>query len=219
MVSPRGDNGTIREDLREEAKGFILERIQALKDFCIILSASAANGRSTPYFGGSYILALQKAFAPWGIDINEEDNPRRRWSQERIKQDAVEFYQRESGLSTKLLRKKNRRDLSSAIIRRYPGKMKQLRRDLELQPLQKTWSLERVEQEALEFYRTEGQLNYKILYKKKRSDLWSATRRHYPGGMKKLQDKLGITRLNLEETILPDQANEELMKFLEARDE
>lgn len=92
---PRRKDGKIAKNRREEAKGFIRERIQTQEDFYTILTASsAANRRNTPYFDGSYIVALQKAFAPWGIDINEEDNPKRRWSKERIRQDAVEFYKR-----------------------------------------------------------------------------------------------------------------------------
>lgn len=146
------------------------------------------------------------------------------WSPERIEQQALEFYRTEGQLTHALLYKKKRSDLWNAISRRYPGGMQKLQDRLEITPDRKIrgfWKIDVIEQEALIFFSDHHDLNQNILTQHGRVDLASAIKRTYPGGFQGLRENLRLrtTKLNSKNTISPDQANEELMRFLEAKDE
>jgi len=282
---PKDEYGLIVESKRERAKRFILEKMQSQKNFNSVIGPSPSHNRVTPYFNGSHIIALHKSFAPWGININQEDSNRMKQSRDMVWQKANEFFQNEGDITSTLLKKRGNYSLLAAIRRFYPGKMFQLREDLSLDPIRRPpthWSHEKIEQEALlfaesnggltysllmkhhafalqsaivekypgglrdlqsklglttkrrqkgyytldrieeearDFYLREGILDYTILRSHNKSGLGSAISKYYPGSITALREKLGITTSHPEDTISPDQANEELMRFLEVRDE
>ncbi len=79
------------------------------------------------------------------------------------------------------------------------------------------WTPDRIEQDALEFYRVNGRLSSWSLRKFGRYDLSNAINNRYPGKMRGLKEKLGLGHLNHKDTISPDEANEELMRFLDIK--
>ncbi|MEK7517379.1 MAG: hypothetical protein AAB583_02425 [Patescibacteria group bacterium] len=285
---PLGEDGKIVEDKREEAKMYILDKIQNIKDFLTVIGSSPLRKNSVPYFKGSHISVNQKSFRPWGINIEERDSLKRHRSIEHIRQEAAEFLEKEGEISATLLRKTGKVSLLGAITTKYPGKLNQLRKDLELEFLHKPdgywtfetvkeetilfyqqyrdisqkllyrngrgdlvnqirfhypgglyqvqvdlgvkpkqrlskpngyWTVEVILQEALDFYTQYGSISQQLLRQHRRADLKGAIEQHYPGKMTTLKEKLGITYSNPEDSISPDQANAELMRFLEVRDE
>ena len=130
----------------------------------------------------------------------------------------MEFYAEFGNLSEKSLVAHNRYDLAGAIAQRYKGSIQKLRKDLALENKQKPkgyWTPELIEEEARKFYAEVGHISGVNLPQHKRSDLWGAIQTRYPGKMTALKEKLGI----VEKPISPEEANEELMRFLEVRDE
>jgi hypothetical protein len=66
---PRGEDGTIIEVKREEARDYILEQVTPTRNFSYTFGSSPGNIVRTPYFGGSYRQVLELSFVPWGIDF------------------------------------------------------------------------------------------------------------------------------------------------------
>lgn len=89
--------------------------------------------------------------------------------------------------------------LMFAIQNHYPGGLKQLRANLELESYRKPrgyWTPETIEQEALEFYQANGVLTQKTLIQGGKHNLNSAITENYPGAMRGLKEKLGVAGLN-----------------------
>lgn len=217
---PRGqEDGRITEEKREEAKRFILEKIRNVKD-AKKMFATALQYRSAPYFKGAYTEILKISFREWGIIIGDKDRRSKpaSWKKEELFLKAKEFLDREGKISYSLLQEKKESGLRAGIFKRYPGGMIQLRKDLGLEPLEKPkgyWISETIEQETKVFIQQEGNIG---LLREKRNDLRVAINQTYPGGMRGMKEKLGITQ-KPESSISPDQANEELMRLLEPRGE
>lgn len=164
----RGEDGKIPEEKREEARVFILGKIDKVDKFYEIFGSSPVAKHAAPYFKGSYGLVIQKSFVPWGIHID----------------------------------KVGRRNPNHRLQHRKPG----------------YWTPEVVEEQAMEIYKREGRLSQALLLELGRHDLLGAIATHYPGRLTALKKKLGVTESDAE-NISPDQANEELMKLLEEKNE
>lgn len=221
---PREKDGKITEDKREKARKFILDKISTKKDFYIIIGISATSRNTAFYFDGSYVVALQKSFGEWAINIDQVGRKKviGYWKPEKIEDEARRFYEREGKLTGRLLIQKKRSDIAVAINRHYPGKMPRLKETLGIIVKRKQngyWTTRNIEQESILFHKNYGGLTQSLLTQHDRSDLLGAIHSYYPGQMEALKKKLGITSYTSEDLISPDQANEELMKFLEAKDE
>lgn len=124
------------------------------------------------------------------------------WTKEEIEQQALEFYRQEKGLTTKLLQDCSRYNLLSAIISKYPGGIPALRDKLAIGNDIKSkgyWTLEKIKEEAREFYNQFEELTQKELKKQERQDLMAAIGKVYPGKMMQLKMDLGLNlhrRLN-----------------------
>lgn len=116
------------------------------------------------------------------------------WNPDRIRQQALEVYQQVGSLTQSSLSKAGRRDLIYGIHQYYPGGIRQLQQDFGLKS--KTpdgyWTDETIELEARKFFEQEGGLTGYRLQKRGRSALGRAIDQHYPGGMKRLRESLGI---------------------------
>ncbi len=155
--------------------------------------------------------------------LGDETNPKPRsyWQDpEAVKQETVRFMEDEGGFSFNLLSNKGRNDLSIAIRRHYQGGMKQLRKDLNLEPRPETKPLgfwnnqETIESEALNFFEEEGTLSFYALLRK-RGSLARAILKKYPGGMHSLREKLSIPDPRNKKKVLPEEADQELRKLIE----
>ncbi|MDP3987594.1 MAG: hypothetical protein Q8P80_00415 [Candidatus Levybacteria bacterium] len=155
------------------------------------------------------------------LNLKAPRKPNGYWTQEQIEKDSIDFYATERHFSQRFLVSKGRYDLLSAIAELYEGGMVQLRINLGLEIFQKPfgfWTPENIEKKSLEFYQKTGKLTQQSLHCESRDDLLNAIRRHYPGGMQALKEKLGITE-SKNSNISLDEAREELSKLLEVENE
>jgi len=174
------------------------------------------------------LLSAIYKFYPGGIvqlkvnlELELAERPKGYWNPEKIEEEARGFLEQEGGLTQRLLVSRGRPELKSAISRNYPGGIYALEQKLGLaikQQLPGYWTPEQIEKEAKEVFEEEGALTQKVLYRKGKAGLAGAIKRHYPGGLTGLKEKLGISIPNNEDTISPEEANERLMKLLEAKD-
>jgi len=125
---------------------------------------------------------------------------KRNWTPEDVRREAAEFFGTFGRLSNKIIIKLKRWDLQNAI-KRYPGKMRQLKVDLGLEApsilsepisLSSQLSTQQIEEEVLIIYQKEGKLTKRALENQGRNDLIWAIRKHYHGRYKGLRDKLGL---------------------------
>lgn len=164
---------------------------------------------NTFYPGGLRQLRLN-------LSLYSPRNPKGSWTNDRIEQEALEFYQREGKLSQGALVKSEKHDLNSAISEIYGG-MRKLKRNLGLKIENKGsgyWTREQIEIEAKEFFETHGRLSQKALAKYKRHDLYNAINKHYPGGIIALKGTLGINEA--VDSLSANESHQELQKLLEA---
>ncbi|MBI2327225.1 hypothetical protein HYU92_02795 [Candidatus Curtissbacteria bacterium] len=70
---PRDDDGQIKSNFQETAKEFIKEKIGNQIKFAQIIGGTPVQKGAVPYFQGSYITAIKKAFKPWGVQFNNSD--------------------------------------------------------------------------------------------------------------------------------------------------
>lgn len=173
--------------------------------------------------GKGDLLYAIKTIYPGGIrqlrhNLNTPDvtvKPNGYWSQERIDQEVKEFYTREGVVTVTKLRAAGKGDLLAVIQKTKGGLYKVLTR-LGIQPNRRPveyWTKEKILEEAREIYLTAGRLSHNYLVQIKRSDLSTVIVRRYPGGWKQLKEDLNIN--NPEQTISPEQANEQLRRLLE----
>lgn len=138
-------------------------------------------------------------------------------STEAIEDEAKRFYEAEGGLSHRLLILRRQSSLAIAVVKHYPGGMYTLKEKLGIDYRPKRpdgfWTIEAVEREAIEFFKSSGLLSTPTLLLQGRADLLNAIWA-YPGRMKGLKEKLGISEANQELPISPDQANEQLAKLV-----
>jgi hypothetical protein len=141
------------------------------------------------------------------------------WTSERIEGEARAFYEQEGELSQRRLASLGRYDLLNAVAE-YPGKMTGLKRVLGIELRKKRrgyWTVETIEQEAMEFLEEYGTLTQKSMADNGKYGLINAISAKYPGGLSSLKKVLGleVNTLNTESRdILPIEANKELSQFL-----
>ena len=153
-----------------------------------------------------------------GLDPLRKDNY---WTQEKIAEEARKFYETEGVLTAKALYRMGRSDLASQISRSYKGGYLALKRELRIELSKRPdgyWTPEAIEAEVRNFLDNEGTISSGVLHRKKPA-LYAAIRLHYPGGKLALESKLGIIRQETEMTVSPDEANEQLRRLLEEKDE
>lgn len=153
----------------------------------------------------SLVHAIQR-FYPGrfnGLKTNLGLEPKRNryWTIERIEQEALAFNQKESRLTNTLLDQKDRADLRAAI-KKYPGGLIQLRKNLRIKSIQNVypadrkptgyWTPELIESEAAKFVEEEGTISRNLLKKRGKQVLASAINTQYPGRFRQLKFKLGI---------------------------
>lgn len=123
-----------------------------------------------------------------------------------IQSEARAFHEQFGGINHTLLSQNQRKDLATAITRKYPGGIQQLRNDIGLESSRKLhyWTHDVVERETREFVDQNGTVTHSLLESQGRSDLRTAITRHYPGGIKKVKEGLNVpeakrpSRWNLE---------------------
>lgn len=153
------------------------------------------------------------------LGLEELKKPTRYWTPETIEQEAKQFLEKHGELNPKLLAKEGRMDLVNAIYTGYPDKLRGLYNSLGIEPKRAThtdWTTELIEKQAADFYRENGIFNAKSLDEKKLFALRGAISTKYPGGIRALRKKLGIIDAkSVEQSISPDEANEQLRRLLE----
>jgi hypothetical protein len=132
------------------------------------------------------------------MDLGLENRRKREkyWTPENIEAEAKAFYEAEGDLSLKLLLEKNRTDLRSTIVRRYPGGIRALTMKLGLGGMRKEKDYWKdpgtIEQEAKRFYKTFQTFFDLDMNREGYSSLCKAIYKYYPGGKPALVEKLGI---------------------------
>lgn len=124
------------------------------------------------------------------------------YSEEQTRRDALEFFKSEGNISLPLLASKGSSALVARIQRRYPGRIRQLKKDIGMEESRrprKYWKdPQNIEKEAAEFLAKEGELTSSAVFGKGRADLWAAVERYYPEGWSKLRDKLGVEQPDIK---------------------
>jgi len=206
---PRGEDGRITGDKKEEAKKFIMGKIGRSKNFTIHIGSPPLNKRSTPYFEGSYFTAIRKSFSLWGIEFEEPtiSGAKIHWltagiTQEQLKErlelEAEVFLVENGNFSESALIGAGKGGFRKAIRKYYPGGLQGLKEHLGLSSdtlyssyLQQPDALETTRQEALDFYQTEGNITYGLLIQRSKRALIAAIRK-YPGGLGQLKMDLRL---------------------------
>lgn len=105
---PKQEDGTISKELQEAAKAFIVTTLADREKIVDVVGATVQNKRSTPYFEGSVLVAIEKSFSPWGIhfDFRRVDPQTNRYGDEGGRSwVTLEFLQTEYECDFKTLRK------------------------------------------------------------------------------------------------------------------
>lgn len=155
------------------------------------------------------------------LGITETKVEKGYWTQEKVEEKVLKFYEEHGRISWDLLRESGESSLAFYATR-YPGGMSKLREVLGIDPGYRPlgyWTPEVIEQHALQFYREHQMLNQRSLAENGRQDLVGAIFKKYPGKLPALKDKLGIESMQKPEvgSLVPaSQANEQLGKLLDA---
>lgn len=201
------------ENIETEARQFI-DQNQKLSAPALVAAdrADLSVAAVRKYPGGMRALQEKLGMATKIRPNGYWDNPKT------IEDEARSFLEQGHQLIQKDLNRYGLSSLKWAASRFYPGGFIQLKIDLGIELTQKPkgyWKPERIEEEALSFYQTNGVLSLRKLKKSGRGDLSSAISELYPGAMRALKNKLGIGVIKEELTISSDKANEQLRKLLE----
>jgi hypothetical protein len=194
---PEMTDDQVRERIEIEAQTF-------LTDNSTLTSSSLKRGKRSDlinavrrYYPGG-LEALQDRL---GVNVNRK--PRGFWQgprgAERVRIQAQGFYQTEGGLSHTLLNTSGRADLANAI-KLYPGGLRGLKRDLEIEPSKKPdgyWSQEKVREEVTSYIESTRPKRFtpNLLSQSSREDLRQAITRSYPGGWTQLRQDLNLSQL------------------------
>ncbi len=138
------------------------------------------------------------------------------WTVERIKEEALAFYNQHGKLTGPCLIAEGRGDLTNAF-RDYPGGLRGLQKDLDIKTTKQPngyWTVEKIEEEAAEFVKQHTTISFESLRRERKFSLHVMIGRLYPGGIAALKEKLGVSELP-EATLSPDEANFELAKLIE----
>lgn len=212
ITNPRLHRQWSQEVIIDEARKFFNENGKLSHNVLDIHDQQPLSNAIRSYSGG-----IQQLRKDLGIVTTRKD--RGFWTLEKIRDEAYKFYLQNKGLNRPLLRMSGESSLIDAIGKRYPGGMLQLRVDLGIEEDRKPpgyWTIERIEQEAQEVYFNSGKLTYYLLRTTKKG-LADVVRRKYPGGINTLKEKIGVIDPNKkdQQSISPEEANEQMMKLLE----
>lgn len=219
----------INKSTENELKKLILANLGTREKFIEVFSNYLLTREKFPYLGGSHKTALVKIFEQWGVTFDREDfvisgkvialeqgthKTKNYWTLDNIKTEIEQFLQ-SGGTITNL--RQQRRDLSRAIERNYPGGYRQFISDQTGTELKKYIkpSYEEMEQMAGEIFTKKGRLSKHLL-----GNIYYHIEKRYPGGFAGMKEKLGV--LPTSETIVsPEEANRiigELVQELERQD-
>lgn len=162
------------------------------------------------YLGG--LVALQTKLC-----IDTTRKPDGYWKNiENIEREAKTFYEREGSFTQIITTEKGASSLWQAIYKYYPGGFPALSQKIQIALARNHdfWTIEKIEEEALEIYRRCGTLSASLLTREGKGGLRSAVAKHYPGQMIGLKVRLGII-LPKEDIISPEEANEDLDRLFD----
>lgn len=135
------------EQIEEQSRGFLSLELGELKysvlekNGFVKLSSAIANN----YPGGLTSLKSSLGLEGWR-------KPTGYWTQENIRKEALSFFAQEGELNQNILIYKKRRDLLSAIQKKYPGGMVKLKSNLEVSDFKNKPGLESIEEQLLKEY-------------------------------------------------------------------
>jgi hypothetical protein len=124
-------------------------------------------------------------------NVRQNRKPANYWTKEQVRKEAQEFYLEHGRLDQKFVGSQGRYDLAGAISK-YGG-WPQMRADLGMAESRKPkgyWTEKRIEEETFSLYVETGGLTKEAWRVKK--GLRPAISGYYPGGLRRLKDKLGI---------------------------
>jgi hypothetical protein len=214
MPVPEKPKGYWNEErVLEEAQNFYLEREE--------LSAKAlkASGRNDLLSAMKKHGGLSKIRELLGVETIRKAHGF--WSIDSIEKEVQVFIAMYGSLSRTLLQQNGRGDLDQAIRQKYPGKIEALCNKFGVEQLRKQngyWTPETITEEARNVYIQSGTLSRQAVQEHGTSGLAQAITAKYPGGFAALREKLGITDKTQGEKISPQDANNELLQFLEGEE-
>jgi hypothetical protein len=196
------------EHIRKEVRTFYEEHGNISNNYLTAHNRQDLINAITKYYPGGWFNLR----ADIGLPL--EQNQRGSWTYDRIRTEAQGYLREVGEISHKSLLRNGRSDLSHAIQRYYPGGWVKLKTDLG-EPLSKKqkgyWDMEQVEQEAIKILQEYSLFDTSLLRRLGKVDLLTAIPRKYPGGMRALQEMLGLR----EKTISAEEADEDLKKLLQ----
>lgn len=208
----RPKNFWTREITLQEAQIFIDENGA--------ITSQLLKGRQRHNLAG----AIRRHYREGGFGRLREDlgaDPTRKpngfWTPEQIKEESTKFFDQFGVLTEQSLRELGYKPLFAAIRKHYPGRLTQLKRELNVRHsrMRNYWTAETIEHEVADLLRQTKALSYGILRRIGRYDLSMAIQRSYPGGITALKEKLEITPNGILDTISTEEANEQLQRLLE----
>ncbi|MBI2327228.1 hypothetical protein HYU92_02810 [Candidatus Curtissbacteria bacterium] len=149
----------------------------------------------------SFVAAVAKYYPDGMVGLRRNlglkiiKKPGNYWTKEMIFEESKGFLDQEGKISARLLFEGHRNDLLNAILRHYPGGIRQLKQDLGLGPSAKPyhyWTPEEIRKAALAFLGEEEHLTTNLLARQGRGDLRTAIGKFYPGKMTGLKRDLGL---------------------------
>jgi hypothetical protein len=199
------------EKIREEAQAFYQEHGHVSRMILEQNGRSGLIGAAKKYYPGGW----SQLRLDLGLKALKEP-----WTPDQIKREAKEFYQAEGKLTQRWLEGKGHSGLSRAIKAKYPGGWIQLRIDLGLEASKKPkgyWTQEMIEKEGLIFFEEYGSISHTLMQSVGNNSLSTNISTKYPGGIKVLKEKLGITNPGAEVRV--EDANQDLDKLLEEQND
>lgn len=109
---PKGEDGKILEEKRDEAERFIIDHLVSRKSFTGSFGSSPTSRRLCSYFLGSHLIVITRSFASWGLNLQEsnpwifiqvDDETEKYIDQQGKAWTPTQFFLRKFGIGSKLL--------------------------------------------------------------------------------------------------------------------
>ncbi len=204
------------EQIESDTSQFLQEYDGITENLLTIHKRQDLLGAIRQYYPGGLIRLKER------LGLIPKNKPVGYWTTERIEEETLAFLNQFGILTPGELKKNGRQDLIGAINEHYPGAFTKLKEHLGIGPDRRSnghWrNPKNVEEEA----RILLDNGYSIANKDLRAEhsgFISAVRKYYPGGLIALREKLGIANGERLILISPDEANEQLRRLLEEKDE
>lgn len=178
------------EKIEEEARAF-------LEEFGNLSQAELVSKERS-----DLLVAISKKYPRklWGLKVKlglaKESNVAGYWTEEKIIEEAREFLDEFGVISHPMMTGQGRSDLCIAIVRKYPGGIRGLLKDLGLpanQTEKGSYTLEKIKELARELISEHGDISYNLLKNLGKSGLGAAIAGKYPGKMIQLRLDLGLS--------------------------